>query len=280
MEKIVETFINDTLFDFKIELPRTFGFKGTNLPLCSRQLFLDHIFPKNHTFLVPFLVRYNYHIGKALLALAQEFWAKQSLLWGDWICSDSTCGVRFNNVRLEKGLCIRCGSPAEYIEKMLTDKETSYEGRVDAVVFCTELKGYLVFSLRGRNKNVIATTDAPYPGDLYEISISAHILSQKFGLPIAGRVIFMLGKPKPRPFKFWFYESIGENLANQMLEVKRKLNTQIEKGDFLQIEGLCLMPSDAQKMNCPFETICFSLEREQLIQNKLKEYFKNEPKNI
>lgn len=264
--------------DFNIEIPRAFGFRGNSLPFCPRQLMLDHINPKKHIYPVSFGTRYNYHVGQAISALAQETWAKQSLLWGDWKCSDKACGVTFNNMRLEKGVCIRCGEPANYLEKTVTDIETAFYGRVNAVVFCDELKGYLVFNLRSRNKNVIASSssDAPYLGDLYEISIYAHVLSQKFGLPIAGRTLLWIGKPKPKPFKFWFFAGIGENLANQMFEVKRKLTTQIEKGDFLSIEGLCVSLSDVEASNCPFGEICLSPNREALIQNQLKEFFKNE----
>ena len=281
MNKAVENFIDQTLLDFKIEIPRAFGFKGNALPLCPRQLFFDHINPQKHIFPISFNTRYNYHVGQAITALAQETWARQSLLWGDWQCSDKqNCGVSFKSMRLEKGLCIRCGETANYIEKSVSDIETDFTGRVNAVVFCAELQGYLVFGLRSRNKNVIASSDAPYQGDLYEVSIYAHVLSKKFGLPIAGRVLLWVGKPKPKPFKFWYFHDTGEKLANDMFEVKRKLTKQIEKGDFLNIEGLCSQISDVEMMDCPFGEICLSPDREALIQNQLKEFFKNGSQNI
>jgi len=280
MEKIVDDFLNQTLFDYTTEVPRTFGFNGNSYPLCPRQLMLSYIAPQKYFFSVPFNTRYNYHVGKAIAALAQETWAKQSLLWGDWKCSDPSCGVSFKSMILNRGVCIRCGQPCDYIEKRLTDIETDFEGLVDGVVFCAELKGYLVFNLRSRNKNVIASSDAPYAGDLFSISIHASILSQKFGLPIAGRVLLWIGKPKPKPFKFWFFDRIGDNLANSMFEVKRKLTKQIEKGDFLDVVGSCITPQDVESVNCPFGAICFSPDREALISNQLKEFFKHEPQNI
>jgi hypothetical protein len=68
-----------------------------------------------------FVTQYNYQVGRSIHALAQETFAKQGLLWGDWRCRDAgNCGVKFTNTRLEGGKCIRCGEPCLYIEKKVT----------------------------------------------------------------------------------------------------------------------------------------------------------------
>jgi hypothetical protein len=154
--------------------------------------------------------RYSYHVKRAIISLVQEFWADD--LWGDWRCADSlNCGIIHKNNFLPKGRCIRCGSIA-YYEKVLTDDITGFTGSCPAIVYSKEMDGFLVFDINARNSNIITKTAEPYPDEIYKVSAFATLLSRKHCLRIIGRCVLWIGKPKPKPYKFWFYPDIGWDL--------------------------------------------------------------------
>lgn len=271
MYDVIDNFISSTLIDYEATERWSYTFRGSALPICPRQLMLGKFY--NRTKFekqVSFTERYHYHVGRAIHALCQETWAKQGLLWGKWECKDSKCGVKFNKVRLEGGRCIRCGSPAEYLEPTVTDELTGFSGHCDSVVFVPALDSYIIFELKSRNSNIISKATEPYAGDLYQVSAYATLLARQFWLRIAGRVILWIGKPRPKPYKFWFYPGVGEDLFEQQSKLKLDLDQKIKEGRVTEVAGRCSTHEDAD--GCPFAGICLSPVRDRLIVAEYEEW--------
>jgi len=155
---------------------------------------------------VSFETRYSYHVKRAIISLVQEFWSDD--LWGDWRCMSDDCSVTYKNTHLKQGRCIRCGSRASYT-KVLKDDATGFSGSCPAIVYSKEMNGYLVFEINARNTNVITKAVDPYPDEIFKTSAYATILARKHCLRIIGRCVLWIGKPKPKPYKFWFMPDIG-----------------------------------------------------------------------
>jgi len=267
MLDFIDKFILSSLIEKEIILPWDSNFHGASLPLCPRQLMLSK-FHKLTYKNVSFESRYSFHMRRAINTLVQEFWA--DYLWGDWRCSDiHNCGVRYKNTRLTKGKCIRCGIPAFY-EKILTDQSTGFSGHCDAIVYSAELDGYLVFEIRTRNANVITKATDPYPSEIYQTAIFSTLLQRQHWLRIAGRVVLWIGKPKPKPYKFWFYPGIGEELADEQFKLKMELDQKLKEGKVTEVKGCCETPNDTDERGCPFAGICLSPVRDRLIEEEYR----------
>ena len=271
LNNTIDAFINSTVLDYETTDTWNFTFRGSALPICPRQLLLSTFYRNKIERSVSFSTKYSYHVGSAIHSLVQETWARQGLLWGDWRCSDvKYCGVIFNNTRLDSGKCLRCGSPAIYIEKHLKYETVGFSGHCDGVVYCSSLDSYLVFELKSRNSNIISKAQEPYESDLYQVSTYATLLARKYWLRIAGRVVLWIGKPRPKPYKFWYYPGIGEDLAEQQFKIKADLDQKIKEGKVTEITGCCETPNDAEERSCPFAGICLSPARDRLIEEEYK----------
>lgn len=270
----IHDFIESSLVEYESQEKWSYAFRGSALPICQRQLMLGKFYETtSFTKPVSFSTRYAFHIGRAIHALAQETWARQGLLWGDWKCSDHKhCGVKFNSVRLEGGRCVRCGSPALYIEKQVTDESTGFSGHCDAPVYVPRLDSYVIFELKSRNSNIISKATEPYESDLYQVSMYATLLEKLFWLRISGRVVLWIGKPRPKPYKFWFYPGTGEELAEQQFKLKLELDQKLKEGRVLEVAGRCSTPEDAD--GCPFAGICLSPVRDRLVKQEYDDWLK------
>jgi len=268
--KIIDNFIASSLINKDITEPWSYAeFRGSSLPLCQRQLLLGQFQQAKMVKSLSFEDRYSFHVGRAIKTLTHEFWVNQ--MWGDWRCTNTQeCGIRFNNTFLKDGKCRRCGSSTTYIEKVLKDKETGFSGQCDAIVFCDELKGYLVFEFNSKNRNIITTTEEPYLSEKLQVSAYATLLSRQYYLRIIGRVVLWIGKPKPNPYKFWFYPGLGEGLIEQQFQLKRDLDQKLKEGRIQEIQGCCTTHQDAESKNCPFAGICLSPVRDRLIEEEYK----------
>ena len=270
---IIDKFISSSLIDFDINETWSYSFRGSSLPTCPRQLMLGQFYKKTKfDKTISFSTRYAFHVGRAIHALCQETWSRQGVLWGDYRCVDNSCGVKFNNTRLEGGRCIRCGSPADYIEKHLVDIATGFSGHCDAPVFVPELDGYVVFELKTRNSNIISKANQPYDSDLYQVSMYATLLSRIYWLRVVGRCVLWIGKPRPKPYKFWYYDGCGENLADEQFKIKLDLDKKIKEGRVAEVEGLCKTQEDVSYRDCPFGGICLSPVRNKLIKEEYKDW--------
>jgi len=268
----LKNFIESSLLDYETQEKWSYSFRGSALPCCPRQLLLGKFYEKTKfEHAIPFSTRYSFHVGRAIHALAQETWARQGLLWGDWVCGDyKNCGVKYNSTRLEGGRCIRCGSPTLYIEKKVVDEATGFSGHCDAPVYVPSLDAYIIFELKSRNSNIISKAQEPYASDLFQVSTYATLLARKYWLRIAGRVVLWIGKPRPKPYKFWYYPGIGEDLAEQQFKIKADLDQKIKEGKVTEITGCCETPNDAEERSCPFAGICLSPARDRLIEEEYK----------
>ena len=266
--QVLDQFVLNTLLDYKEEVSWRFEFRGSSLPSCPRALMFGQFlkkkpehFPKKDE---DFTTRYHFHVGRAVHALVQETWGSQGFLWGDWACTDlKNCGMTFHNTRLPKGRCVRCGEVAQYVEKEISDSTTGFTGHCDGIVFCEELNGYFVLELKTRNHNVIAKATRPYESDLYQVSAYATLISQSFWVPIVGRLILWVGKPRPKPHKMWFYPGTGEGLFQAEQEKKRHLDRCLAEGKPEDVIGRCEVISDGD--DCPWQGICFSPKRVALV---------------
>ena len=236
------------------------------MPICQRQLLLNQIKPKMKKN-ISFTERYNTHVTRSIRSLVQEIWGEQGILWGDFKCQDENCGVKFYNTRLA-GSCLRCGGPIIYLEKLVTDTTSGFSDYCHAVVFSSELNGYLIFDINTRNFNIINKVENPYASVCLRTSILATLLSKQ--IRIVGRVVLWIGKPKPKPYKFWYYPGLGEDLAEQQFKIKVELDQKIKEGKVTEITGCCATPNDAEERSCPFAWICLSPVMDQLIVEEYK----------
>lgn len=273
--QVLDQFVLDTLLDYKEEVTWRFEFRGSSLPSCPRALMFG-LFHKKTPEELPkkdedFTMRYHFHVGRAVHALVQETWGAQGVLWGDWACSDiNNCGMVFRDTLLAKGRCLRCQSPATYVEKVVHDEATGFTGHCDGLVFCEQLNGYVVLELKTRNHNIIAKAQKPYESDLYQVSAYATLLSQKYWIPIVGRMILWVGKPKPKPHKMWFYPGLGAPLFHEEQAKKRILDESLRLGTPNQVPGVCAVISDGD--DCPWQGVCFSPKREKIVQQMFESY--------
>lgn len=270
MNKIIDNFISNSLFNDGVKKTWSYSdFRGSSLPLCQRQILLGLCHTQKTVKTIPFKDRYSYHVGRAIRSLIHEFWGNH--LWGDWRCSNThDCGFRFNNTFLKDGKCRRCGNPAIYLEKILTDKETGFVGQCDAIVFCEEINGYLVFELNSKNRNIISNAQEPYSSEKLQVSVFATLLSRQYYLRILGRVVLWVGKPQPDPYRFWYYPGLGEGLVEQQFSLKKDLDQKLKKGQIHEIQGICKNPQDTKIKDCPFAGICLSPVRDRLIEEEYK----------
>lgn len=276
---VLDQFVLDTLLDHKEEVSWRFEFRGSSLPSCPRALMFG-LFHKKRPEEFPkkdedFTMRYHFHVGRAVHALVQETWGSQGLLWGDWSCSDlNACGMVFQNTRLPHGKCLRCHAPATYVEKVVQDPSTGFSGHCDGLVFCEKLNGYVVLELKTRNHNIIAKAVKPYESDLYQVSAYATLISQNYWIPIVGRMILWVGKPRPKPHKMWFYPGTGSSLFQEEQDKKKTLDACLKKGQPEDVPGVCDVISDGD--GCPWQGVCFSPKREKIVQEMFKKFTKDQ----
>ena len=266
-------FICDNLLDVKEEVPWQADFRGSALPACQRQLMLSEFYRGEINTPRMFTQSYHFEVGRSIHRLVQNTWAKQSLLWGDWKCSDhENCGAFFQNTILEKGVCRRCGSAAEYVEKTIRDEESGFSGHCDGVVWCPSMKGYLVVELKSRNHNIIKDHEGkePYESDIYQSSAYATLVFRQFKMPIIGRLVLWVGKPKPKPFLFWYYPGLGEDLFDAQVKERKDSLALVRDGNVKKVPGRCRFTADIG--SCPFGGICFSHKRDELILEKYEEW--------
>jgi len=218
-------------------------------PFCPRQLLLNKTLPVVAN-TISFAERYNTHVTRSLRSLVQEIWGEQGLLWGDFQCKDENCGVKFYNTRLD-GKCLRCGSTVRYIEKLIVDDSVGFSGHCHAIVYSSELKGYVVFDVTTRNSNIIEKVTVPYSDVYLKTTLISVFLSSR--VPIVGRAILWLGKPKPKPYRLWFYEGMGEGVVEELL----KINSELEHKNITDLPLYCSSPEDAAARSCPFVDKCF-----------------------
>lgn len=227
------------------------------LPICQRQLFYTKLYEKTrYENNVPFYKRHAFHIHNSMCCLTHEFWGEKGDLWGSWRCD--SCNIVFNNTRLERGRCIRCGLPASYSKKFLKDDVAGFAGYCDAIVFSEEMNGYLVFTIRARNSNVIEKAVEPYESDIYKTAAYAYILSRQHWLSIAGRSILWLSKSNSKHFKVWTYEGVGEELFEEQIRLKLEVEQKMKDGNVF--ERVCRYTTDAAAKSCQFTNMCFDIE--------------------
>lgn len=252
----IDTFISQTVIGHEQEDKWNYFF-GSGYT-CPRQTMYG-LQGEKAKITTSFYSRYRRSVNRAITKVVQQTWARQGLLWGDWKCRDSVCGVSYPNCRLEGGICIRCGSPAYYVEKELSDPETGISGRCDAVVYVPAHDGYLIFKLKSRNTNIILAVDEPYSSEIQQVSAMATLLARQKWIRVTGRVILWVGTPKPRPFKHWYYEGLGEDIIEAQIQIKNDISKKISEGKQSEIIGNCRGPRDAQ--GCPFIEKCFGEQK-------------------
>jgi hypothetical protein len=222
---------------------------------------------------------YHFEVGRSIHRLVQSTWAKQSLLWGDWKCLDrENCGASFQSTVLEKGKCRRCGGETEYVEKLISDVGSGFSGHCDGLVWCGALNGFLVTELKSRNHNIIKdfTDKDPYESDFYQAAAYATLIYRQFQLPIVGRLILWVGKPRPKPFLFWYYPGLGEELFDSQVRERRISQRLLAEGRVLEVPGICTSLEDVG--SCPFGCICFSPKKDNLILEKYIEWSSRDSK--
>lgn len=273
IESLIGEFIDDELLDSSEDIPWKSEFRGSSLPVCQRQLMLSRFYKDEIVIKKPFVQDYNFEVGRAVHRLVQSKFAKRSLLWGDWQClARETCGAFFQDRILEKGLCIRCGHEAEYVEKTLKHQESEFSGHCDGAIWVKALRGFLALELKSRNHNIIKdrTGEPPYDSDYYQVSAYATLLKRNFHLDIVGRLILWVGKPKPKPRLFWFYPGCGEVLFDAQVREYNESKSLVAAGKVEMVPGVCETMSDIG--SCPFGAICFSPQRDQLIREKYEDW--------
>jgi hypothetical protein len=132
------------------------------------------------------------------------------------------------------------------------------------------MDAYLIFELKSRNSNIISAASEPYRSDLYQVSMYATLLHRTYWMRIAGRVILWIGKPKPKPFKFWFYPGIGEEMADEQFRAKKDLDLKMKEGRVLEVEGICNGVDNED--GCPYVGICSSPVLNRLIMTEYEEF--------
>ena len=258
MEQHWIKFVHDSLLGFKYQdEDRTISFRASALPMCGRLLaFGTKVSQVKRT--LDFTERYYIAIGDAIHALVQSTWSEQGLLWGDWRCQD--CEFRQKGIRLSSGAkCVRCGSPMLYQDVSVEDAESGFTGHCDAVVWSEDDRGYVAFELKTRNENIITSRSLPFFSDFLQISAYATLLKRQYGLNIVGRVILWIGKPRPKPFRVWYYEGTGEEYFEEQKRKKLEADSLLASGQPENIPGRCRMEADS--VDCAFANICFSKDR-------------------
>ena len=249
---ILNDFISSTLIDVEGR-PKKYSF-GSCYPPCPRQaMFGFREEQEGESF--TFYNRYRSAVGSAARNVVIKTWAEQGLLWGDWRCVDLKCGVVYQNNRLEGGVCIRCGSPAQYVAK--TFDEPEFKGRCDAIVFHPGMDGYLVFKIKSRNTSVIMRTEHPYPSDVTHLSACATLLSRQRWLRVAGRAVLWIGTPRPEPFKCWHYAGVGEEMYDENERILKDVRRRMALGE--DIPGHCESREHAP-FQCMYRDQCFGKE--------------------
>ena len=246
-----DEFVARTLLDHESTVEEPPGFRGSSLPVCPRRQVWNRTqgpIIKIRTF----TERYQAAVGQALRRLVQETWAGQGLLWGDWACTALDCGTTFRETKTD-GRCLRCRAPLRYQEVEVLDPGPGFAGHCHGVVWCDELDGYLAVAMKARNEHVIERYREPYPSDLLQASAYATLLARRYWLPIAGRLVLWIGKPRPKVSRSWFYPGLGDDLYDREVEALRRGERQAEAGR--EIEGTCKVRADARE--CQYGDQCF-----------------------
>ena len=87
---------------------------------------------------------------------------------------------------------------------------------------------------------------------------------------ISGRAVLWLSKPKPFPYKLWYYPGVGTDIINEQLGLIEDADIKLRTGNVLDLLGKCEMPKDAGC--CPFADICFSPNRDEHISSAFEEF--------
>lgn len=271
----LDDYINHEVLEYQDSFEWRAKYSGSNLPACPRQVMLCEL-EGGRTVHKPFSMSYNVAVGQAIHTVLQNIWVKQEKLWGNFKCTNPDCGMSFKNTRISK--CLRCHSEVTYEELYFDKNKYAISGYCDGVMWNEKLRGYVVVELKSRNHNIIQQyrdeDKEPYLSDLYQVSSYATLLAHEFHLPIVGRYILWIGKPRPKPFKSWFYEGLGEDLYEEQKNEKELMLKQLSEGKVENVKGLCKTVKD--KPDCPYRHLCFSEDRDQQIRKKYQMYLKGE----
>ena len=268
MKAILDKFFDETLLSHEEKEPQRFEFRGSSLPICPTYLMLGKFHTLEKT--LDFKTKYHFAIGHAIHDLVQATWAKQGLLWGDWQCLAEDCKANFKRKRLTS--CLRCGGPLKYVEMFFDIKEFGISGHCDGLLWVEKLNGYVVVELKSRNFNIIKSYQGsePYDSDIYQVSTYATMLSRKYWLPILGRYIIWIGKPRPKPFLTWFYPGLGADLFDEQVKLNNEMEQKVKEGKVREVQGVCETYSDSG--GCTFAPVCFSPNKNELIEAAYQEW--------
>jgi len=266
----IHSFLTRTLFRDEIETEWTPRFRGSSLPVCPRQLMLGKFMDKPLKKKLPFVADYHMSVGHAIHDLVQKRWARQGILWGDWKCRRLECGVFAKNKIMTR--CPVCNDYLLYQEKVVHDEESGFNGHCDGVVWVEELKGFVVCELKTRNSNIIKkfSNERPYESDRYQLAMYSYLIERDFWLPIAGRMIVWIGKPRPEPFLEWFYPGNGKKLYDEQVRLKMQGDKMLAEKKPLEVYGRCKEPEDVG--SCPFGGICMSPKKDDLIMDMWQQW--------
>ena len=128
-----------------------------------------------------------------------------------------------------------------------------------------QLGGYVVGEIKSRNYNIIKSHEnkEPYESDRFQVSAYATLISRQFGIPVVGRMILWVGKPRPAPYGLWWYSGLGEDIYDSQVATYADMERAVRDGDALAVPGTCDDIKDAD--DCPFAGVCFSPRRDALI---------------
>ena len=258
MEQHWIQFVHDSLLGYRYpDEQKSIMFRGSALPVCGRLLAFGSKVDKVKRS-IDFTERYYIAIGDAIHALVQDTWSDQGLLWGDWRCQE--CDFRQRSMRLPpKAKCVRCGSSMKYQDVELFDAESGFTGRCDGVLWSEADRGFVAVEIKTRNENIISSRSLPFFADFLQIASYATLLKRQYGLNIIGRLVLWIGKPRPKPFRIWYYPGTGEDYFEEQKARKQQAEALLSKGRPEDIPGRCRSAADGQ--NCAFSEICFSTNR-------------------
>ena len=257
--------------------------RGSDLPVCPLKLALDTVREDQRIQYTTFMKDFFTGTGSVIHAVLQKWFGVSGTLYGKWECSQ--CHTLYpkkskkeDNVGMLGPVFCKCKPIpvcCEYVEFAPAGIETApgFKGHIDGLLL---IQGrYCVLEIKTTDSAKVGKRRVDGPDPKHELQATAY----RFTIPEFLELDESL---------FWNYFLViyydradpknnaplavpyRPELFQEQVDVYAKTMRRIKKKNYHLIEGICKYPDDNKY--CPYNALCFSPQRNQLIEELLPGY--------
>lgn len=262
LDSIIKSAVNH-----KYEEPARYSFRGSSLPYCPVREVLalckeaSGRLPKR---LLTVKEQYTMDQGTLIHETIQDILGIQGAIYGHWFCKKCR---KSQHWLVGPASC--CGKMCSYEEVRVSHPQTGFTGTVDSLIMLPDGKMILADFKTSTKSNIKALKEL---SEAYRLQVTSYhyvLTRPPYSLPIVAAAIVYLARDDVFFTRVVPVEVGPDSVAEfeRFGELKLAADRAMVEGGVEKLPGYCKSRGDSPY--CPFDSICFSPCREELIK---KEY--------